>query len=157
MTDIISIKLGIGIGDLRFGATRSEVQDYPGQPDRSDSDGESGEVHIMWYYDSIEGYVSFDEEDDFRLGTIEASSQLMMLNEKAIIGQSKSGVLEALADMPLGAYEEMLSDLENNGDKKSCQLTFDSHSLNLWFEDNVLTEVQWGYLFDENGNEVVWP
>ena len=28
--------------------------------------------------------------------------------------------------------------------------------INLWFEDDVLTEIQWGVLIDEN-DEVVWP
>ena len=157
MNDIFTIKLGIGLGDLRFGATRGEVQAYLGQPDKTESEGDPGKVQTTWHYDSIKGYVSFDEDDNFRLGTMESASRSMELNGQCLIGQSKCEVLDALTGMSLGEFREELNDLEKAEDKRDCLLYFDSQSLSLWFEDNILTEIQWGYLFNESGDKVVWP
>jgi len=156
MNAITTIKLGIGLGDLPFGATRDAVTAYLGHPDGTESHGDPGNAKIMWYYSSIAGYVSFDEDDGFRLGTIETASQSASLNGQCLIGLPKQEVLEFLTGLPLGEPEEQVNDLEDDGDSRSCLLSFSSQSLNLWFEDDVLTEIQWGYLIDENG-QVIWP
>ena len=154
MNDITTIRPTIGLGNLRFGVTRDEVADYLGQPDRIETDGDAGDTHIMWYYDAIGGYVSFDEDDGIRLGTIETSSPEASIEGKCLIGISKAEALAWLSE--IGEPREQLNDLYGDGDSRGCLFSICSHGLNLWFEDNVLTEVQWGYLLDEN-DEVVWP
>ena len=154
MKDVTTIKLGIGLGDLRFGSTRDEVEAYLGQPDRLESNVEPGACP-MWYYDSIGVTISFND-DDPRLNIIETSSPSATLNGHTLIGKTKDEVMPFIESNISGSHEEERHDLEDDGDSRECILSFSSQNLNLWFEDDILTEIQWGYLTDENG-QVVWP
>ena len=155
MNDVTTIKLGIGLGNLRFGLTRDEVEAYLGQPDRIKSDPEPG-AYTMWFYDSIGVYIPFDDDDDLRFGSIETSSPSATLNGFTLIGKTKDEVMSFIESNISGSYEEERGDLEDDGDSRGCELSFSSQSLTLWFEDDILTEIQWAYLTDDNG-QVVWP
>jgi hypothetical protein len=154
MNDIYTIKLKTGLGDLRFGASQKQVIVYLGKPDRIDVDDDLRD--IIWYYDILDGYVSFDEDDEYGLGTIEVSSKLFTLNNRNLIGKSKSEVLSFLNDCGINGPEVTHSDLEDDNDQRSLLLHYEGESLNLWFEDDFLTEIQWGYLINDN-DQVIWP
>ncbi len=154
MNDIYTIKLKTGLGNLRFGASQKQVELYLGKPNRIDIDDNLGD--ITWYYDILDGYVSFDEDDEYRLGTIEVASNLFTLNNRNLIGKTKTEVLSFLNDRGIKDPEVTYSDLEDKNDQRSLQLHYEDESLNLWFEDDYLTEIQWGYLIDDN-DQVIWP
>jgi hypothetical protein len=156
MNDIVTIRLGVGIGDLRFGATQEQTKSYLGEPEQISTDDEAGDQSIAWYYWSRGLSVHFDEDDDFRLGTIETSSGKSSLNGMYLINQPIRHVTKSLVCMELGEPEKDVSGLEDENDERACRLSYDSYGLNLWFEDDLLTEIQWGPLIDEN-DEVVWP
>ena len=140
MNDVTTIKPGIGLGDLRFGSTRDEVEVYLGKPDRLESELEPGACP-MWYYDSIGVSISFDD-DDLRLNIIETSSPSATLNGHTLIGKTKDEVMSFIESNISGSHEEERYDLD--GDSRGCELYFSSQSLHLWLEDDILTEIQWG-------------
>ncbi|TPW13360.1 MAG: hypothetical protein FD130_1586 [Halothiobacillaceae bacterium] len=156
MNDITTIKLTYGLGNLPFGATEDEVEAYLGAADEIESIGDPNDEHITWHYKSLLGYVCFDEIDDFRLGTIETSLPGATLNGVALMGRGKDEVRRQLKGVTTGRYEESHHDYERSGDARVCLLTYGDQSLNLWFTDEILTSIQWGYLISED-DEVVWP
>jgi len=156
MNDITTVNLGYGLGKLRFGATEEEVEAYLGPADEIDSSGDAEDEHITWHYKALQGYVSFDEVDDFCLGTIEVSLPAASIYGEVLLGKTRREVKKILKGKVAGRTEESHHDLEAEGDARVCLLTYTKQSLNLWFEDDVLTSIQWGYLISED-DEIIWP
>lgn len=156
MNDIQAIVPGHGLGDLRFGALRQEVTAYLGEPDGVEMCGEPGDTSEMWHYESIGGYVSFDEEDGFRLGTIETASDQASLSGHCLIGCPQEQVLKWLDELELGEWYEEEIEPEDEEDVMGSMIAFPEYGLNLWFEEGVLEAIQWEHLIDSDGH-VVWP
>lgn len=149
MTDLHTVKVGIGIGELLFGSSRDDVRKYLGSPDKIDIDRDTdGMKHELWIYELIGGSVSFDEEDDFRLSIIETSSPLATLEGMCVIGLARDAVLSHLCRFGIG-------NMTNNEDNLE-KITFDDVELNLWFELDILRDIQWSVLFDEY-DKISWP
>lgn len=150
------IKIGIGLGDIKFGMTRDELKKLAGEPTEIDTFNASGDedeyLTESWHYDDEEFSVSFDEEDNWKLTTISSSSENSVLGEK-LIGKKIDDVLSFLEKMGLGENElEDLSD-ENINQKLVSYLRA---SLNLWFENDILSEIQWGVLWSDEDTPK-WP
>ncbi len=151
------IKIGIGLGDIEFGCTKEKLKYLLGEPTEKDiynaSGEEDGYMTESWHYDEQEFSVSFDEEDNWKLTTISSSSEDTIFKGKSLMGKSMEEVLELLADEDLGENElEDMSDDEVN----QKLITFLASSLNLWFEDDELTEIQWGILWSDEDTPI-WP
>jgi hypothetical protein len=151
------IKIGIGLGDIRFGITKEELIKIAGEPTEKDiynaSGEEDGYLTESWHYDEAEFSVSFDEEDNYRLTTISTSSPDCMLNGVHVVGKGMDHIMALLKDEKLDEPEmEDLSD-QSIDQKLLCFL---ASSLNLWFEDDNLTEVQWGVLWSDEDTPS-WP
>ena len=151
------IKIGTGLGSIKFGCTRDELKNLIGEPSEIDTYNASGEedefLTESWHYDEEEFSVSFDEEDNWKLTTIAVSSPEFTLNGIRLIGLSIIEVLNILEDENLGDNE--LEDLSDKNVNHKL-ISFISASLNLWFEDNHLSEIQWGVLW-ENEDTPIWP
>lgn len=155
--NIKDVKIGIGLGDIEFGCTKEKLKYLLGEPTEKDiynaSGEEDGYMTESWHYDEQEFSVSFDEEDNWKLTTISSSSDDTVFKGKSLMGKSVDEVLELLADEDLGENElEDLSDDEIN----QQLITFLGSSLNLWFEDDELTEIQWGVLWSDEDTPI-WP
>lgn len=155
--NIKDVKIGIGLGDIEFGCTKEKLKYLLGEPTEKDiynaSGEEDGYMTESWHYDEQEFSVSFDEEDNWKLTTISSSSEVTLFKGKSLIGKSMDEVLELLADEDLGENE-----LEDLSDEEVSQklITFLASSLNLWFEDDELTEIQWGVLWSDEDTPI-WP
>ena len=152
-----NIKVGFGLGDIPFGCTKEKLKYLIGEPDETDTYNASGEedgyLTEAWHYDEHEFSVSFDEEDNWKLTTISISSPESLLNDKQLIGKEMDDVLQVVESLDLGENE--LDDLSD--DKVDQKLiSFVSSSLNLWFEDNKLSEIQWGVLWSDEDTPS-WP
>ncbi len=158
MKNTEQIKIGIGLGDLKFGSTRHEVKAFLGEPEEISEDNDSEEKNqmIVWYYWSQDLSFHFEEEDGFRLGEIESSNLNSSLNEKKLIGLSKFKIIEFIQSENLGRFEEKYQDLEDKNDKRECLISLPEKGINFWHEDNKLTDIQWSYLIDVN-DEIIWP
>lgn len=155
--NITDVKIGSGLGDIPFGCTKEKLRHLIGEPDEIDSYNASGEedgyLTEAWHYDEHEFSVSFDEEDNWRLTTISISSPQCMLNGNQLIGKGMDDVLELLGNEDFGENE--LDDLsDDNIDQKL--ISFLPASLNLWFENGELSEIQWGVLWSDEDTPR-WP
>jgi len=156
MLNIKDIKVGVGLGDIKFGISREDLIKAVGDPTETDQYSAVEEEDYLtesWHYDEHEFSVSFDEEDNWRLTTVAISSENALLEGNSLIGKNKDEVLSLLKSLNLGEMEdeELLEGMEN-----SQLISFISSSLNFWFEDGVLSEIQWGVLW-ENEDTPKWP
>jgi len=155
--DVRNIKIGIGLGDIHFGCTKEKLKYLLGEPDEIDTYNASGEedgyLTESWHYDEYEFSVSFDEEDNWKLTTISISSPNSLFNEVELMGKDMDNVLQILETEDLGENE-----LDDLSDDKIDQklISFLAASLNLWFENGTLSEIQWGVLWSDEDTPS-WP
>lgn len=152
------IIIGQGLGPVKFGMTRDQVEALLGAADEVeenvDIDEDLDEAAEAWHYDELEMSASFDMEDDWRLGMMAISSEDATLNGKALIGLNRNQLLESLQDM--GFEDLVFEDWSDEEDEDRHLVQSDASAINFWLEEGILTEIQWGprYLDDET---VDWP
>ena len=148
---------GVGLGELKFGATREQVKALLGEPDaveqisNSDSDEDRSE---SWHFDALELSMSFDEEEDWRLVTLAVTSDFYELEGIKLIGLSRADFITTLEKMDVDDLE-----LEDDDDEEEAVhelYSSDDLGLNFWVEDNKVTEVQLSLLFIDE-ETIDWP
>jgi len=155
--NVSDVIVGSGLGDIKFGYSKEKLKYLLGEPNEIDTYNASGEedgyLTESWHYDEHEFSVSFDEEDNWKLTTISISSPECMFNGNQLVGKEMDNVLQLLEKEDLGENE--LDDLsDDNIDQKL--ISFLPSSLNLWFEDGKLSEIQWGVLWSDEDTPN-WP
>lgn len=145
-----NIELAGGLGDLKFGMTQNEVRELIGEPDETETvdyaeDGEDGMKSLAWHYDAHEFSLGFDEEDDWLLVTISISSDAYTIGGAKLIGLSKDMVKKAIENLNITDLE--LDDWSNDEGRKQELLSSEEKSINFWFDNNELTEIQWGAIY----------
>ena len=149
----MDIKLGKGLGDIKFGFLKEKVKTILGEPNETETYSFSEEDEVLtesWHYDELELSLSFNEEDDWRLSTIAVSSDEFLLEGKKIIGLKKDDLIKTLKSLDLKDYEEnKVSDNEE-------MISSDIGEVNFWLEDNEVTEIQWGPFFIDE-DTINWP
>jgi hypothetical protein len=155
--NVTAIKIGHGLGDITFGDTKEKIKHLLGEPGEVDTFNASGEedgyLTEAWHYDDQEFSLSFDEEDNWRLTTISISSPESLYNGNQLIGKNMEEVMKLIDVEELGENE--LEDLSDEGIDQKL-IGFLRASLNLWFEEGNLSEIQWGVLWS-NEDTPSWP
>lgn len=143
---------GRGLDSLKFGVTRQDVLDYLGQPEEISEEILNGEKRIAWYYWSQGLSAHFDEDNDFRLETLDIETEGANIGGFYLIGLSESKLLEVL-EHNFGnlILEDQLPEL----DKKLY--TIEDQGLNFWVEGGKLASIQWSPFFDNEKDEYIWP
>lgn len=154
----MDIKLGQGIGEVKFGMNREDVVRLLGEPSEKEIlppfDGEQGGSEA-WHYDTIELSASFDEEEGFKLCSLAASSPESLFEGIDLLGLSQEEVLQQIEILGLGEVE--LEIIANEDGDEQIVASIPEVSLNLWFEEGHLSEIQWGPFWDEEEEEYIWP
>ncbi len=163
MANFTEIIPGIGLGDLKFGATFQQVRNALGEPDdigKSEfDDEESGEVIIseMWTWADLDLQAHFDEDDNFRMGMLSASSSIYTLFGMRLFGRKEAEVIAMLQPHGFGAYEEEEIDFEDEENAPEGKiLAFNDKEIEFWFENGKLTEIQWAPLWADD-ETCIWP
>lgn len=148
---------GIGLGELKFGLNRDQVKGMLGEPDEiemyryGDSEKDGTE---SWHYDELDLSIAFDEEEDWRLVTIAVSSEFFEYAGNKVINLTKKEVLSMLESLEIEDLEE--EDMSETEEVKYELITSEELSINFWFEDDVLSEIQWGPQFLDD-DTINWP
>ncbi|WP_181304808.1 hypothetical protein [Rufibacter sp. XAAS-G3-1] len=145
------IKLGYGIGDLRFGLNMDDVEEIMGEPEEvEESDEEDEFEHKAWnYWDSGFSFY-FDKEDDYRLSCIETANPNVTLFGQKIFEMSQQEVEQLFKENGVQNVEK--EKIENN---VTC-LSYEREMIDLYFEEGKLLAVNFGVHMDDN-LEVLWP
>ncbi|MBZ4676454.1 MAG: hypothetical protein JG782_1073 [Anaerophaga sp.] len=152
------IELGKGLDNLYFGMSRDDFKEIMGEPDEVETienEDLPEDLSEAWHYDDMELSASFDKMEDWRLTSLAVSSDNFSFEGIDLIGLSQQEVMEQIEMMGLGDISiEELSDDEENSQQIATILDV---SLNLWFDNGILTEIQWGPFWDEEEEELIWP
>ncbi len=151
------INLGKGLGGLLFGVEKNAVSDILGTPDEVEqyTDEETEEVlNEAWHYDEMELSLSFDKEEEWKLCTISVSDADFTLNGEQLIGATEETLIEFIEAQKLGEFEKEEWSLDD--DETQMLITIESQSINFWFTEGIVTEIQWGPLYTED-NTTIWP
>jgi len=153
-----NIQLGNGLDNLQFGITREAFKAIMGEPDEVEvieNEDFPEDQSEAWHYDEVELSASFDKIEDWRLTSLAVSSPDYTFEGIDLIGLSQQEVMEQIEMMELGDVSiEELSEDEENSQQIATLLDV---SLNLWFDNGILSEIQWGPYWDEEEEELVWP
>ena len=153
---IKEIKLGEGVGEVKFGMLREQVKRILGSPTAIEREEHSEEEDATetWDYDSYGIAFSFDEEEDWKLETITISSSFYELNGIGFIGKGMEEVQNLIESMSLG---EMSFEDYSSEDKPHYELLdVDASNLFFWFDKEILTEIQFGVLWEDEETPI-WP
>ncbi|MDG9670087.1 hypothetical protein ONV78_20290 [Hahella sp. CR1] len=140
------IQPGVGIGDLIFGLGREDVEKLLGAPDKEHVNDYND---VFLHYHEKQLALRFDHDSDLRLSWIDCHNPKAVLFGQSLIGEPQGEVLKVVQSHHAGKSEvdEFLS--------------FESHTYHdIWtefqFNDGRLTNINLGYVFDED-HEPVWP
>lgn len=156
--ELKEVKVGVGLGALKFGMSREQVVAALGQPDEkdtfSDEGEEEGEGLESWEYYDLELSLSFSEDDDWRLCIISTMSDEVTLNGKTIIGIDTSSISSILKAAGITDFE--IEDFDDEETPNLKLLSSNDSEMNFWIDSDIVTEVQWGPLFIDD-ETIKWP
>jgi len=142
----LKITLGCGIELVSFGATETEILLSLGEPDKAYfTDGECKRLQ----YNKLLLELSLEPDNDNRLGWLEVHNPEVELFGSKLIGKSFAQVEVILKDK--------LSESQTIEDYGSfISVTYDDLWLELNFEFDRLTNINFGVLYGDN-DTVLWP
>ena len=146
--DLLSIKIGFGLGDVRFGLTRDETTELLGPatsvvPDSDDAESE------LWLYRELQFAAGFYREDAHRLSSFEISNPLATLNGERLVGlkvETAAEVLRRWVKFPI----------ELVGSEDSGQLRVKDLALGLWIADDRIESIGWSVIHGAD-DQPIWP
>lgn len=149
---------GTGIGEIKYGMAEKDVISFLGKPDRVDEseyvEG-TGDWHRELWYSPRNLTFTFNNDDDFRLGTITVMGAGYSLFEKQLFGLELEEVSRLIAKHTgeIAKLEDWSS--EELPDHK-C-LIHDGLGIMFWFDYNCLSQMQCSYLFESDNETAIWP
>jgi len=149
---------GVGLGSIKFGFTEEGIINEIGKPDRIEDqqyiEGSEEWNRDLWYFQRNLTF-TLDSEDDFRLGIISITGSGYPLFGKELFGSPlrliKSTLTKHTNEIP--KYENFT---HAESELHEC-LAHEGTGLRFWFESGLLSEIQCGYLFEEDNETVIWP
>ena len=148
------IKLGVGLGVLKFGMTRTEVKLILGEPsfiDKYSHSESDNDLTESWEYDDLKLSLSFDEEESWKVTMMSVNSNFYEFEGKSLIGKSEKDILTSL-----NINDSYLEDVSERDGENHKVIEIDKKSINFWFIDSVLDEIQWSPLFIDD-DTINWP
>jgi len=101
----MDIKLGIGLDNIIFGSTESEIEEILGKPDRIRMDEEYEEFEPMLQFNSIKTRLTFYKNHGGKLGYIRSSNPDLSYKNKKIIGKSISEAFDIFDNIPKDSWQ----------------------------------------------------
>lgn len=149
-----NIILGTGIDDIKLGIKPEELEMLIGKPSGIDK-AEEEDALELWHYDELSMSFGFSNELEGKLLTITTSNEDTMIEDVSLIGDSLQEVLDKLE--VFGFTDIDIEDISTDELPNQQLLTVFEYSLNLWFDNDELAEIQWGAFWDLEKDKPVWP
>lgn len=144
----MELKLGIGIGELKFGMTQAQCCEILGAPSRVIEDKDRDE-EIILEFTPLKIRLSFYKEEEEKLGYIRTANKDITYNNQRLVGQSIHSI-----------KHEVFKDSIDYWDKDEYAY-FNAHSndenwLTLNEEYKEVTDIELGVPINDD-DEYVWP
>jgi len=149
-----NIILGTGIDDIKLGIKPEELEKLIGKPSGIDK-AEEEDALELWHYDELSMSFGFSNELGGKLLTITTSNEDTMIEDVSLIGDSLQEVLDKLE--VFGFTDIDIEDISTDELPNQQLLTVFEYSLNLWFDNDELAEIQWGAFWNLEKDKPVWP
>ena len=145
----MQIRTGIGINDVKFGLTENEVLDLIGQPTLIQIDEEDEDKNRVYQYDKLKMKLTFYNKYDGKLGYVRTANPEIKINGQPVIGMEIDKAIKAFG-------------LKKSEWNKEHYFTFNSYfNEGIWTtlneEYGVVTDIEFGFLLDESGENPIWP
>ncbi|NQZ79093.1 MAG: hypothetical protein HRT61_23690 [Ekhidna sp.] len=153
----IEIKPGIGLGKIKFGMSREEVESILGPASHKEFtyfDEDEQDKSDAWEYHPLRLDLSFEEAEGYRLMIIGVSSEDYLLQGSSLIGLSTEELMEELE--LLGFTDLEIEDLSTEDEPDQKLLSSESNAVNFWLQSDILEEIQWGTQFSDD-ETIRWP
>ena len=145
------IRLGKGLGKIKFGLTMDEVEELIGEPEEVEESDEEDEFEHQALNYWEEGYsLYFDKEDDYRLSCIETANREVLIFGERVFEMSREQILQLFADHDITNPEE------EEAETGETRISFEKEMIDLYFDEDQLIAVNFG-VFINDDLEVVWP
>ncbi len=149
-----NIKLGTGIDDIKLGIKTEELEKLIGKPSGIDKAGEEDTLEL-WHYDELNMSFGFSNEFGGSLLTITTSDEDAVIEDVSLIGDTLQEVMDKLE--VFGFSDIDIDDISTEDEPNQQLLTVFEYSLNLWFDNDELAEIQWGTFWNIEKDKPVWP
>lgn len=150
------IQLGKGLGNLTFGMKRSEVELLLGKPSLVDSYSHSDsnkDLTESWEYDALEISLNFDKDEDWKLIMMSVSNEACLFLGQELVGKE----INFVADFLKTKYDDIyIEDFSESDDEDHKVIELEEQSVNFWFVDGILDEIQWSPQFKDD-DTIIWP
>lgn len=153
----VEILPGVGLGQLKFGMSREEVQAILGEPDHQEVThyGEDAEDQSdAWEYHPLRLDLSFEEAEGWRLVILSVSSEDYTLKGSSLIGLDMDELMEEL-DL-LGIKDLEIEDMSSEDHPNQKLISSEELAINFWLHEDILEEIQWGPQFMDE-ETIKWP
>lgn len=151
------IKPGYGLGVLKFGMSRAEVKLMLGEPsfiDKYSHSDSTNDLTESWEYDQLELSLSFDEEENWKLTMISVAADFYELGGNPLVGLTEENSIQ---ELNLLEFEDLdLEDCSERDGEDHKVIEIEEKSINFWFIDGVLDEIQWSPFFIDD-DTIDWP
>ncbi len=101
----MEIKLGIGLDNVIFGIKEDKIVKILGEPDKKNEVDEEVPYARVLYYNEQQTKYKFDQEENFRLYSIETYNANVIMFDKKIIGTKKEALLKLLKEKHVAQLE----------------------------------------------------
>lgn len=148
---------GIGLGEIKFGMSREEVEQLLGKPDFHEITSYSDELDEKsdsWEYHGLRLDLSFEEAEEWRLVIISVSSDDYILNNKQLVGSDMEELMAELTELDITDIE--VEDLSTEENPDHILVSSEEHGINFWVSEDVVEEIQWGPFFVDD-ETIAWP
>ncbi len=143
----IDILLGKGFENILFGMPKELVENTLGIPNSVHIDNyKKDDQYERWEYLELKTDLWFHKDEGDMLDSIETENSLFLLNGHKIIG------------MELTNFEKIISEFDFSDltkDEEQEKYSSERKSINIWYEEEVISSIQWGYLFDKEDEPII--
>lgn len=149
------IKIGIGIGSIRFGISQEDLKNIIGMPSSiNDESYSDGDVVRKYTYERLNVVFSFSSEDSYKLSSIDFSSRYFKVGNRSLIGLSLHKFLEQMEEFNFETPS--IDSIGNENEENHLMLYYDKEGLVVDFIDYFSVAVSINPLW-KNENEIIWP
>jgi hypothetical protein len=152
-TSTLEIKPLVGFGELKFGAAKSDVEGFLGEPEEiEDLPGEADESDAeVWNYWEDGHTVFFEKDFDGKCTCFETDNEEATLFGKPVFRLTEAGVKDL---MNVNGYSEVDAEDEEWGERR---VSYNDAVMDFYFENDKLISVSWGVFIDLDTDEAKWP
>lgn len=141
-----------GFGELKFGASKEEVETYFGQPQETETLEVEDEINMVdvWSYWDQGHSVYFEKDENDVCTNFETDNEAATLFGTEVFQLDENGALQLMKE---NGYQSFEVEEEEPGERI---LFFGDAHLQFVFEEDKMVLVSWAVGVDDEG-KVLWP